>query len=395
MLKAMRRRNGGHILSNCRRIEAVHPIKGKPRLALVFPMAPRKDVTESQLAALAEAKVTVTFAVFGAVSAEQKDYGVAALPELLLAIGKAGHSVSGLGHSARPLARSLFSLRETPHADSIAAYEDYLALKHSVEAIGNRQLSFLTPIGDRESTKDETSVFDVFAALDSQLLTYAFDLSRLDDEKATKALYNLLLKKPAQLNGRTVALPPCFSASALRKVLGWINDRGFEAVSVDTLTSDSPFADAVGDSAADAAHLLAAGYTVATRENKLLLEQTLTRAELYGMLVPREIRQDYLTSRLLKKEAAFACNKRKDKEYYLVPGRVSSAGMLFAFDAGWPLANKHSVLMPADFADFLEKAAAGKTVQWAMPDGKQLKRRDVFPALAQLLLVETGKDTNG
>src|SRR5690606_13047432 len=104
MLKEFRRRNGGHILSGCRRIEAVHPISGKPRLALVFPMAPRKGYTEGHLAALAEFQASATFAVYGAKS-KKDDGGIAALPELLLAISRAGHSISGLGHSARPLSR--------------------------------------------------------------------------------------------------------------------------------------------------------------------------------------------------------------------------------------------------------------------------------------------------
>ena len=112
------------------------------------------------------------------------------------------------------------------------------------------------------------------------------------------------------------------------------------------------------------------------------------RDALYAMMVPPHIMQDYMISRLIKTEPAYGVNRRYEKEFLMAPGSPASAGMFYAYEAGWPLGKRQAVVTARDFIAFLDRVSAGKTLDWTPPKERALLKSDIIMALDQLIRAE-------
>jgi hypothetical protein len=156
------------------------------------------------------------------------------------------------------------------------------------------------------------------------------------------------------------------------------------------LLADSPFEDIAGDDACfvSAKAMLEQGYTVASRGNKFRPDAPVTREALYTMLVPKHIMCDYMRSRLYRTTAAFELNHKSEKDFYMAPGMAASAGMFYAYALGWQLERRQNEMTTRTFAAFLEKASAGRKLQWTAPSDAQLRRKDIIDVLWQFISEE-------
>ena len=433
MASFMANQLGMRMLAPSRRIAKAAPIKGRRVCALVFDESPcaADGVTEAILAALCTASAKATFAVYGSTAENYPDRrgkagreawrgvhyahlpdfesdaegGAEAQPALLRAIAADGHEVAVSGYRYLSASSALFSRRKT-FPDAIALADDLKRVLALTDAAGISVDSYMPPF-DAILLADNRSVYDVCNAFGLNVLDpaceygsgfYAGTDAAAESQRIVRSVRTRLKNDPACFDGRLLRfsggicpkLQGAATPKALPEVLALLKEHGYEVLSVRELLALSPFEDlSAGDACFSSAKaLLEAGYTVACRGNRFRPDAALTREALYAMLIPQHIMRDYMYSRLYRTTAAFALNQKSEKEFYMSPGTAVSAGMFYGFALGWPLERRQTEMTVRGFSAFLEKASAGRSIQWTPPADAQLRRKDVADALLQFITEE-------
>ncbi len=415
---------GANKLSPSRRISEVHP--GKERVtAVCFDESPCAlgNVTESIIGVLKENNAGATFIAYGSTAAEhggevsgrkrtalpaegsEEMGGAENQPELIRKIAASGFEIAGSGYSNIPIGSHKKSLFSRPAAFRTAKdfYLDNKKLAELLEGLTGKAVPLMSPPCGALNSADDKSVCDVYNAMFCNHLSCACDYGRGfirdggEAEEADRLVREVSLRlreAPDFYNGKTIGFcggaggfKGSPTAAALPRILKLLNEYGYRVCTVSDMLADSPFSDVGEDSEvfACARELVSRGYTVCTKSNKLRPEAALTRSEMYAMFIPPEIMKDYMVSRLTGENASFELNRRSEKEFLMTPGRAASAGMIYAFTAGWPLSGKFETMTAKTFSEFLDKAAAGKNVTWQPRHGNELKRGEILGAVCELI----------
>lgn len=418
------------LLSPSRRIGHQAPVKGQRACTLLFDESPcaAANVTAGILDALREASAHATFAVYGTTAENYPDRqgkrtkesgrgvryahlpdfgadasgGVVNCPHLITEISRSGCTLAASGYRFLPNAARLFSRRKS-FSTAADSYEDLCRL---LELLPETVTTFLPPFG-AEWMADGHSVFDLCNAgglnCISPAVSYATNFYASNDGKAeaermVRSVQNRLKNNPACFDGKVIRLDGGLAPTlnrpavplAIRQILTLLKEAGYALLTVEELTDRSPFSD-LDDSVEcnqAACSMLKQGYTVACLGGKFRPNALIQRDMLYAMLVPPHIMRDYIHARLTGTAPQFAVNGRSEKEFWLAPGSPISAGMFYAYEAGWPLGKRQTVLTAKAFAGFLEQASAGKTVNWMPPADRALLKSDIIMALDQLIRTE-------
>ncbi len=418
------------LLSPSRRIGRQAPVKGQRACALLFDESPcaAADVTGTILNALREASACATFAVYGSTAENYPDRpgkrtresgrgihyahlpnfgddasgGAANCPQLIDAILRSGCTLAASGYRFLPNASRLFSRRKSFQTISDANAD----LCRLLELLPEPVSTMLPPFG-AEWMADGRSAFDLCNAHGLNCISpavsyasnfYAESDGKAEAERMVRSMQHRLNNNPACFDGKIIrldgGLAPTLNTPAvplaIRRILTLLREHGYALLTVEELMERSPFSD-LDESVAcrpAACSMLKRGYTVACLGGKFRPNASVQRDMLYAMLVPPHIMRDYMQSRLTGAEPQFAANRRTEKEFWLAPGSPISAGMFYAYEAGWPLGKRQAVLTTKTFAAFLEQASAGKTVTWTPPTDRALLKSDIIMALDQLIQTE-------
>ena len=424
---------GMRMLSPARRVSRVAPVKRRRACALVFDESPCAygGVTESLTAALREAEARATFALYGSTAENYPDRrgrrlresgrgiryahlpdfeadaqgGAAACPELVAEILRSGCAAAAGGYRFIPNGRAFFSKRRA-FMTAEESFDDLQRLAELLAAQGAGATAYLPPFG-AALIADGRSVYDVCNALGLDCLVpahsfgaqfYTGEDEKAEAERILRAFQARLNANAAYFDGKVVRLDGGKSPRlkepvaplVIRRLLALLKDNGYELTTVDGLLARSPFSDLTAEDEAFAAAkaMLDRGYTVCCRDNAFRPNAAVTREELYAMLVPPNIMRDYMLSRLKKTEPVFPLNRRSEKEFLMSPGSAVSAGMFYGYEVGWPLGHRQAAMTPHSFAVFLDKAAAGKRLDWKPPADGTLLKKDLISALDQLIRAE-------
>ena len=426
-------RAGVRLLSPARRIRRQAPVKDHRACALLFDESPcaASDVTAALLDALRKASAKATFAVYGSTEALypdrcgkrekesgrgvryahlpdwQKDTqgGARHCPELIRQIQADGHAIAVSNDTFQPNGRPWFSRRKAFQT----AEESYQSIQQlmSAEALAGAAISAHLPPFDAAMLPDGRTVYDVCNALGmnclSPAVSYASNFYRENDGKAeaeriVRSVQARLHDDSGWFDGKVIrmdgglapTLPDPAVPLAISRVLRLLQAAGYELLTVDELVARSPFADldASAESFEAACDLLKRGYTVGCLGGTFRPDAEMQRDALYAMMVPPHIMQDYMISRLMKTEPAYGVNRRYEKEFLMAPGSPASAGMFYAYEAGWPLGKRQAVVTARDFIAFLDRVSAGKTLDWTPPKERALLKSDIIMALDQLIRAE-------
>ena len=426
-------RAGARLLSPARRIRRQAPVKNHRACALLFDESPcaASNVTASLLDALRKASAKATFAVYGSTEALypdrcgkrekesgrgiryahlpdwQKDTqgGVWHCPELIRQIRADGHAIAVINDTFQPNGRPWFSKRKAFQT----AEDSYQSIQKlmSADALAGTAISTHLPPFGATMLPDGRTVYDVCNALRmnclSPAVSYAANFYREQDGKAeaeriVRSVQARIQDDSSWFDGKVIrmdgGLAPALNEPAMPlaigRVLQLLQAAGYELLTVDELVARSPFADldASAESFEAACDLLRRGYTVGCLGGTFRPDAEMQRDALYAMMVPPHIMQDYMISRLMKTEPAYGVNRRYEKEFLMAPGSPASAGMFYAYEAGWPLGRRQAIMTAKDFAAFLEQVSAGKTLNWTPPKERALLKSDIIIALDQLIRAE-------
>lgn len=381
-------RSGAHIMSPCRRIERV--MTERREAVILLRASPVTGETEEALSLLSSHSARAVFEIFGSTAGNRRgrgfyhipapgrdgEAGVEACPELLKMIRSAGHGLTGAGWSYTPAGRAC-RLKKKPLPSARAVYDDAVRLR---DAVGG--LEYMTAVGGAENTADEYSFFDICEALEAQYLCPAREYFQ-DNAQELQRFSATLKKHPEAASGSVIAVSGTKTLAALLEIL---DANGYAAVTASQLTEKAPMADMMeGDEPFEAAsEMLSRGYTVLSRSNEFRPGESLTKAELYAMVTPRHLMHDYMTSRLLRSDPKYEINRQSEKDFLSTPGRATAGGLFYACANGWDMKNKNSELTVEEFGAFLEKAAAGREIEWKVPRRKYVIRADIINTLSEL-----------
>ena len=289
------------------------------------------------------------------------------------------------------------------------ADESFDDLQRLLTLLDTQQISvtaYLPPFGMTQIA-DGRSVYDVCNALGLNCIVPAHSFcdrfyTGEDEKTEAKRIYRAfqarLQSNAGFFDGKLVRLDGGKSARLnapvmpliIDSLLALLREHGYELLTMEELLERSPFADLSSEDEgfAEAYDMLKRGYTVCCRGNTIRPYATVTREELYAMLVPQNIMRDYMLSRLKKTEPVFPLNRRSEKEFLMSPGSAVAAGMFYGYEVGWPLAHRRVEMTPRTFSAFLDKAAAGKKLDWTPPEDGTLHKKDIIIALDQLIRSE-------
>ena len=263
-----------------------------------------------------------------------------------------------------------------------------------------------------DKTCDGHSAYDAYRYMDYLYMAASFDGGgwqvsgdyQKDVQAMITPLERALASNPDSLNGQiNFQKDGCNMskqtpiADALDQQLKLLYDNGYQIITVSQLIEMSPFED-TGDK--DPVHesarrLINAGYCVAYQNNTLQPDRQVTFGELVTMSVAPDKHlkafRDYVDAGFTAPAEIVARAKAygvgTSHPYFHAFRAAMEQGLL---DAANPQGmNVSSPVTPAQFTAFCTRLNGGKKVNYTMLNtSDRLKRRDVFPLLAELLQKE-------
>ncbi|MCL4426668.1 MAG: polysaccharide deacetylase family protein [Firmicutes bacterium] len=340
LYRLMKRRQAilaGNTPDRCRRIERVHPVSGKRLAAMTFDDGPCASparpgdgtaLTTALLSTLDRYGARGTFNVIGTTAGNYPDRegrlggplwsgvlydhypefgqdslaGVVNQPEMTRAMAESGHELTnhGYSHVAFGPMRVIYGTRRHL-ADAAAGEADVKRLDDLVEQLTGRRPRLARPPHYIDRTADGQTAYDIYRRSGHLYLAASYDAGgwrpagsyRQSVESMVGRMEALLKRDPDALNGAIISQKNGYNMNkespvvdALPRQLEILKAHGYEIVTVSELLAASPFADTAPEdpTAADARTLLAAGATVAYRDNTLKPDRPVTWAEFRGLL---------------------------------------------------------------------------------------------------------------